>query len=134
VKAEAELALGLAHEGIKTYSHSAKLLSNTRAPESSVTDYFQSVLQLEHDEALPEDERVDFEMNRNMKRFRESLTQAPGQSLFRDTWWNAFNAVTFTVDHVIGGSVDNRLYRAWYGDGAVMKRRALELAVQYAKA
>jgi phage/plasmid-like protein (TIGR03299 family) len=135
VKAEAERTLGLAHEGIKAYSHTAKLLSNVKAHEDDVTDFFHGVLRLEHDEEVTEAEMLDFEENRNMKRLRESLLAAPGQELFRNTWWNAFNAVTYTVDHVIPTRGDNgRLFSAWYGDGAKMKRRALEMAVEFAKA
>jgi phage/plasmid-like protein (TIGR03299 family) len=133
VKAEAERTLGLAHEGIKAYSHTAKLLSGVRAREDDVTDFFHGVLRLEHDEEVTEAEMIDFEDNRNMKRLRESLLTAPGQELFRDTWWNAFNAVTYCVDHVMGRD-DNRLFSVWHGNGAQMKRRALEMAVEFAKA
>jgi len=132
VKAEAERTLGLAHEGIKAYSHNAKLLSNVKAKDGDVTDFFQGVLRLEHDEDVTEAEMIDFEDNRNMKRLRESLVSAPGQELFRDTWWNAFNAVTYTVDHVMRS--DDRLFSSWYGDGAKTKRRALDMAVEFAKA
>jgi len=133
VKAEAELTLGLAHEGLKTYSHTAKLLSGSKAKDDDVTDFFQNVLRLEHDEEATEADLIDFEENRNMKRLRESLVHAPGQELFRGTWWNAFNAVTYTVDHVMSTN-DNRLFSAWYGNGSQMKRRALDLAVEFAKA
>jgi phage/plasmid-like protein (TIGR03299 family) len=133
VKAEAERTLGLAHEGIKVYSHTAKMLSNVRAKDDDVTDFFHGVLRLEHDEEVTEAEMIDFEENRNMKRFRDSLATAPGQDLFKGTWWNAFNAVTYTVDHVIGND-NNRLFSAWYGNGAQMKRRALDMAVDFAKA
>jgi phage/plasmid-like protein (TIGR03299 family) len=139
VKAEAELALGLAHQGIKEYSHTAKLLSQSRATDDSTTDYFWRVLRLDHEDVpnMTDEEYEAFvaeaEDNRRMKRFREALTHAPGQDLFKGTWWNAFNAVTYTVDHVAGQN-ENRLYRAWYGSGSVMKRRALDLAVEFAKA
>jgi hypothetical protein len=133
VKAEAERTLGLAHEGIKAYSHTAKLLSGAKAKDGDVTDFFQGVLRLEHDDNVTEAEMLDFEDNRNMKRLRESLVHAPGQELFRDTYWNAFNAVTYCVDHVMGRD-DNRLFSAWHGQGAQMKRRALDLAVEMAQA
>jgi len=133
VKAEAERTLGLAHEGIKAYSHNAQLLAGVKAKANDVTDYFQGVLQLEHDEELDEAERIDFELNRNMKRFREALVHQPGVEMSRGTWWSAFNAVTYTVDHVMSRD-DNRLFSAWMGTGATMKRRALDLAVEFAKA
>ena len=133
MKAEAERTLGLAHEGIKEYSHTAQLLAGVKAKPDMVTDYFQGVLQLEHDEVVTEAEMIDFELNRNMKRFREALVHQPGAEMSRGTWWSAFNAVTYTVDHVMSTD-SNRLFSAWHGTGAQMKRRALNLAVEFAKA
>jgi len=133
IKAEAERVLGLAHESIKEYSHTAHLLAGVKAKDEMVTDFFQGVLRLEHDEDVTEAEMIDFEENRNMKRFREALTHQPGVEMSRGTWWSAFNAVTYTVDHVMSRD-DNRLFSAWYGNGANMKRRALDLAVEFASA
>jgi len=137
VKAEAEQALGLAHAGIKEYSFTAKMLSKSRARAGDVEEYFEQVLQLERPENMTEveleDYLADLADNRTFKRFQESLVHAPGQDLFKGTWWNAFNAITYTVDHV-AGSAENRLYRGWYGSGSRMKHRALEKAVEFAKA
>jgi hypothetical protein len=36
------------------------------------------------------------------------------------------------VDHVIGRNDDNRLNSAWFGQGAIVKQNALDLALQYA--
>lgn len=133
VKSEIERTLGLAQEGMKAFNHTAQLLSGVRAKDESVTEYFHRIMQLEvPEEGLPED--ADLVKNRTVKRFREALTEAPGQDLFRDTWWNAFNATTYTVDHVMSRNADNRLHSAWYGRGAILKRRALDLAVEYAEA
>jgi len=135
MKAQAEAALGLAHEGIKEYSHTAQLLAGVKAKDEMVTDFFHGVLQLEHDEeaVVTEAELIDFEENRNMKKFRHALTHQPGAEMSRGTWWSAFNAVTYTVDHVLSTD-ENRLFSAWHGNGANMKRRALNLAVEFAKA
>jgi phage/plasmid-like protein (TIGR03299 family) len=132
VKGEAERALGLAHAGFKTFSHTAEMLAGVRAKNDLVTDYFEGVLNIEKDEAENDNEADEAE-NRNMKKFREALHSAPGQDLFKETWWQAFNAVTYTVDHQLGRD-ENRLFSAWYGRGATMKRRALDLAVEFAKA
>lgn len=130
VKASAEQALGLAHEGMKAYTHTAELLSNSTARNDDVMDYFHTVLQLEQDE---EGESED-DLNRNVKRMQEALTQAPGQDLNKGTWWSAFNAVTYCADHQMGRTDENRLTSAWFGVAASMKRRALDTAVEYAKA
>jgi phage/plasmid-like protein (TIGR03299 family) len=133
-KAEAERALGLAHEGMKAFSHTAELLSGVAAKDAELTDYFHNVLQLEQDEEEQDPEKDEKE-NRNVRRFREAFLSSPGAELntAKGNWWGAFNAVTYTVDHKMGLTDDNRLYSAWYGRGSATKRRALDLAVEYAK-
>jgi len=135
MKSQAERTLGLAHDGIKAYSHTAEMLSQVGANEDQVTDYFYDVLKIEAtDEEKLEMETEETE-NRRLKRFREAMLTAPGQELptAQGTWFGALNAVTYSVDHLIGRD-ENRLHAAWYGRGSVIKRRALELAVQYAEA
>jgi len=43
------------------------------------------------------------------------------------TRWAALNAVTQLVDHERGRGTNTRLESAWFGTGAAMKNRALEL-------
>jgi phage/plasmid-like protein (TIGR03299 family) len=60
--------------------------------------------------------------------------QLPG---VRGTMWAALNAVTEYVDHHRNGNgdaVDRRLESAWFGQGAELKRKALELAIKGAMA
>ena len=45
----------------------------------------------------------------------------------RGTRWGMLNAVTQLVDHERGRSANTRIESAWFGTGAVMKSRALEL-------
>lgn len=131
VKASAEQALGLAHEGMKAYTHTAELLSNTAAKHENVMDYFHTVLQLEQEEQEAND-NDEADLNRNVKRMQEALTHAPGQDLNKGTWWSAFNATTYCADHIMGRTSENRLASAWFGPHAALKRRALSLAVDYA--
>lgn len=134
IKSAAERTLGLAHDGIKAYSHTAEMLSQSKATDDAVTDYFYDVLKIEATDEEKVEAEAEENENRRLKRFRESLLSAPGQDLksAKGTWFGALNAVTFSVDHLIGRD-ENRLHAAWYGRGSVIKRRALELAVEYAK-
>jgi len=50
------------------------------------------------------------------------------------TWWSALNAVTYYVDHKAGRERDASLQSAWFGPRAALKRKALNLAVEYAQA
>lgn len=134
VKAQAERALGLAHESMKAFGHTAELLSGRGCKPDDAEEYFRAVLQLEEPEDDTEAAQAEAEEreNRNLKRFKEALLTAPGQKIdtANGTWWGAFNAVTYCVDHEFGRSNDNRLFSAWYGRGSTLKRRALELAVE----
>jgi phage/plasmid-like protein (TIGR03299 family) len=74
-------------------------------------------------------------LRKNSVDFLEVLNDSPGCEMdsARGTWWGALNAVTYLCDHKIGYSADTRLFQAWYGEKEVMKRRALDLALKYAK-
>jgi phage/plasmid-like protein (TIGR03299 family) len=136
VKAQAEVALGLAQKGFDAFGHSAEFLSQSRARDDDVVSYFHDVLKIEKPEddteaAAAED---DARVNRNLKLLIETLPTQPGAELFAGSWWNAFNSVTYAVDHQIGArSDDNRLFNSWFGTKAAVKRRSLELALEYAK-
>jgi hypothetical protein len=60
------------------------------------------------------------------------LETQPGADLAPGTWWNAFNAVTFAVDHKLGRAADSRLHSAWFGDNARHKSEAMEIALEMA--
>ncbi len=63
---------------------------------------------------------------------REDL-QLPG---VRGTWWGAYNAVTAFEDYrkARDETADKRLDRVWFGRGADLKLRALDKALEMAKA
>jgi hypothetical protein len=48
------------------------------------------------------------------------------------TFWQAFNAVTYSIDHLLGHSAETRLNSSWYGTNRNKKIQALEKAVEYA--
>jgi phage/plasmid-like protein (TIGR03299 family) len=58
------------------------------------------------------------------------LTTAPGQQLdtAKGTAWGVLNAITRLIDHEAKTrTADNRLDKAWFGSGAMLKKRALEI-------
>lgn len=55
-----------------------------------------------------------------------------GSDLAEGTWWNAYNAVTEFLSHQAGRNADNRHTSLWFGQGADMNDRALDLALQVA--
>ena len=88
----------------------------------------------------------DEDLNRMGRGILESIIESPGHDMksANGTWWGVLNGVTNYFDHEALTRVanddkrtnardDNRLYSAWYGQGANIKERALELALDYAE-
>jgi len=48
------------------------------------------------------------------------------------TWWEAFNGMTYYVDHEAGRDRGKALENAWFGARSNIKRQALTLALDYA--
>lgn len=73
---------------------------------------------------------------RNAYRVLTLVHSSPGHSLksAHNTWWGALNAVTYFYDHEYGQTQDARLNNSWFGGNAGKKLRALDLAIEYAKA
>ena len=105
-----EIFKPLTQPQMKPFEEKADLTDASRFPESNV---------------LP--------LPRNARRALEVVEGQPGAKYAPGTWWNAFNAVTYLTDHEIGRD-DTRLGSAWYGHGKTRKLKALNLALEYAKA
>lgn len=130
---EARLALGIATEQAKEFEQAAKLLVRRKAKKDVIEAYFKNVINFDPAKAkkLKDDSVREPSM---LVKFREAHTQAPGQDLgtAKGTWWGAFNAVTYVIDHEVGRNRDTALSSAWLGSNAEIKRRALELALEEA--
>lgn len=127
VKRAAEEALGLANNQMQEFVDAAKHLSTKRVSNEEVTTYFHEVAN------LPEsDEDEDKKAPKVVRMFQECLENGPGQRLDTSlgTWWGAVNAVTYVADHELGRTRDNGLTSAWFGQAALMKRKALHLALK----
>jgi phage/plasmid-like protein (TIGR03299 family) len=126
VKEEAEAVLGLSIKQTDEFKGAATLLAKAKASKDQTEEFFLKVLQMKPDAkktpiALP--------------KFRAALEHAPGSMLTtaKGTWWGALNAVTYVVDHELGKDKETSLRGAWIGNHSKTKRRALELAMDYAK-
>lgn len=69
------------------------------------------------------------EYNRGTKSILDEVVNQPGA--VPGTVWNAFNAVTYYVDHVRGRNADSGVRAAIFGDGDRLKKGALDLAVEF---
>jgi hypothetical protein len=73
------------------------------------------------------------EVSKSASKALELVTTQPGAAFAEGSWWQAFNAVTYMTDHVVGRNADNRLTSAWFGPNKVLKVKALETAVEFAE-
>jgi hypothetical protein len=129
-------ALGLARDGMAQLQEAANVLSNVQIKQDDLISYFHNVANTE----MVTEEGVDpldpENFTRTIKTLLDAVDEAPGSQLktAQGTLWGAYNAVTYVADHILGRSDDSRVVSAWFGEGGNMKRRALDLALDIAKA
>lgn len=127
---EAKLTLAASYEAQRKYREKAEFLSTKYIGGADPLDYFQDL--------FPTASKKK-EYSRNALLCNSVMETQPGAELGEGTWWQAFNAVTYAIDHKIGKIEDNstqvraeRLQSSWYGHNRKTKTDALELALGYA--
>jgi phage/plasmid-like protein (TIGR03299 family) len=129
VKERAKEALGLATDEMAKFQEAATVLSVRKAAPDEVEQFFCEVLHFDPRTAI-KNKDGSIREGQVIPRFRAALEHAPGQMIATaaGTWWGAFNAVTYVVDHENGRDRDSGLKNAWFGHQAGVKQRAFELA------
>jgi phage/plasmid-like protein (TIGR03299 family) len=120
--------LGVAKEKLVMYREMAEFLGGRRYTGPKLVEYFKKVFPVA---GGPEKKK---EMSISASKALDVVHTQPGANFAEGSWWSAFNAVTYMVDHKLGRSQDNRMTSAWFGNGKKVKADALELAVQMAEA
>jgi len=118
--------LGIAHMKMGTYKEMAEFLSSKNFTVDSLNNYLKDVFP----SLTKKDNSV---MSRPAEQALAVLETQPGAEFGAGTFWSAFNAVTYTTDHLLGHSQETRLQSAWYGSNRQRKVVALEKAVEYAE-
>ena len=121
--------LGIATAKLVKYKEAAEFLGSKQAEGEDLIEYFKRVFPKTPGKKL---DQVN-EMSRNAKIALEVLPNQPGAEYAEGSWWQAFNASTYVVDHIIGRTEDNRLYSSWYGPGRGTKNDALNIALEMAE-
>ena len=143
----AEEALGLASVKMKEYKQQAEFLTTKKYKKNDVVTFIADLLQPD----LLKDQK-DLEKQSDIRQIAtrqsmvdefkkapaliyEALEAQPGANLAssKGTWWGAYNAVTFIVDHKWGYDRDSAIHNAWFGSRSKLKERALNKAIEYAK-
>ena len=118
--------LGLATDRLKDYKAKAELLSANRYGKTEVIDFYKAV--------FPRTGEKKDQLSRAAEAALGVIEKQPGHEMAPGSWWNAFNATSFMIDHKLGRTTDSRLNSAWFGVNRNRKAKALELAIEYAKA
>tara|TARA_Y100000310_G_scaffold38599_1_gene36146 strand:+ start:503 stop:1516 length:1014 start_codon:yes stop_codon:yes gene_type:complete len=142
IKRAAEEALGISEEAIDVYKEQAEFLSSKRYTNTNFQHYiaelFQPQLLIERaKENIRRDVPMDDEFKQTALALYEMVDTQPGAQLAssKGTWWGAFNVITFYFDHHRREAMQGgRLHSAWFGNGANTKVKALNKAIDYAKA
>jgi phage/plasmid-like protein (TIGR03299 family) len=71
--------------------------------------------------------------SRVMERVRDLFENGRGHELAGKNYWGAYNAMTEYIGYERGAD-DQRLDQAWFGAGAALNRRALDVGIQMAQA
>ena len=119
--------LGIASKKLGTYKDMAEFLASKTYTSESVVEYLKEVFP----SLTKKDNSI---MSRPATQAFEVLETQPGAEFGKNSFWQAFNATTYVVDHVLGHSQETRLQSAWYGDNRKRKLVALEKAVEFAEA
>ena len=119
--------LGIAQTKMGTYKEMAEFLASRAYTTESVTNYLKEVFP----SLTKKDNSI---MSRPATQAFEVLETQPGAEFGKNSFWQAFNATTYVVDHVLGHSQETRLQSAWFGDNRKRKLIALEKAVEFAEA
>lgn len=121
---EVRLELGIVADHWERFLVESRKLAGVPMKADEADSFVRALLQPYHTGKL------DLTETKGYKRIMALFEgQAIGSDIpgVKGTRWAMLNAVTELVDHERGRSVSTRLESAWFGTGAAMKSRALEL-------
>ena len=122
--------LGVSKEKLATYKEMAEFLSSKRYTNENIVEYFNRVFPMTTGAKKDEGELA----SRAARQAFEVLETQPGAEYAKGSWWQAANAVTYSVDHLLGRSADSRMQSAWFGVNQKRKLDAMNIAVEMASA
>jgi phage/plasmid-like protein (TIGR03299 family) len=125
---DVKATLGIASTKLGTYKEMAQFLGSKKYTDKTLVEYLSQVFPT--NSAKKKEENV---LSRPAQIAHDIVLTQPGAEYAPGSFWQAFNTATFTIDHLLGHSDNNRLYSSWYGNGRKKKVAALELACDMAK-
>lgn len=122
--------LGLAHKKLGQYKEAAEFLGSKRYSKETLVQYFSGL----YPAKKGSQKAASGELTSAAEVSLGAVKTQPGSQFAEGTWWQAFNAATYAMDHLLGKSADVRMDKAWFGSNVTRKVRALNSAVELAKA
>lgn len=124
--------MGIAKTKLSQYKDMAEFLAQKKFTNENLVEYFKTIFPLTTTKEAKEGEVL--KMSRPAGLAMDIMDTQPGAEFGRGTWWQAFNATTYSIDHLLGHNQETRLNSAWYGTNRTKKIQALEKAVEFANA
>lgn len=136
IRETAEISVEQAMIQKTVFEQKARLLASVKIVDVTKLYNYAAMVFQGHDYC--KDGNIDpNQLSRNSEQIIQNYYMSPGSKVLaaKETWWGAFNAVTYFCDHQRGKDTSRRLYDAWLEHSRVaVKRKALEMAEQFALA
>jgi len=118
------LELGIVGDHWERFLAQSRKLAGVPMDKLQADDFVQALLAPYHASAL---DLVETKAYRRIMQLFSGQAIGSGIPGVAGTRWAMLNAVTEMVDHERGRSTNTRMESAWFGTGAALKNRALEL-------
>lgn len=121
-----KMTLGIARQKMSDYKEMASFLGSKRYKSETLTEFLTGLFGTKTGTVG--------DLTRTGEQVRELVTTQPGSEYAPESWWQAYNAVTYFTDHIAGRSNDTRMESAWFGANQKKKIDALKSALDFAEA
>jgi phage/plasmid-like protein (TIGR03299 family) len=135
-KFQAEAAkelIGISKTKLLEYKEKAAILGSKKAKNEDIVEYLKRLMPgtsaSEAKGKKPEDTLAS-----SAKWVYDAIDCQPGHQYAAGSWWQPFNAYTFFMDHEVSRTGEQRLKQGWFGTHRTKKLKALDLALEFAKA
>jgi len=122
---DVKMDLGLLNDEFEQFGYFAGTMHDSKVTDPMARKWFAEMLSGKND--LDTDQINTYaSTSRLFQTIFDSYKQGKGAE---NTVWGLFNAVTYTVDHVRGRTVDSQLDSSMFGTGAQLKQKAWNKAL-----
>lgn len=130
----AKKALGISHDMLLKFKEQAEHLRDRSMSSIAFKEFVEKLFPPKvHVDPKTKEEVTQHPRARDYA--MDALVNQKGRELGEGTWWQGFNAITYMLDHNKNriSNDASRLQNSWFGDGARIRQRALETALEMAR-